>query len=341
MNAKRLLIVSTLFVLLVAACAAQARSRQEVPVTVVAERQAAQVVATVQAAQPTAAAYPTAEPPGVGGGGEAGYPLAAVTASPAPTGSGPGDASQLSFAPVGSRMVIKDAEMELLVRDADVALDQVTRMAGDLGGYIISSQTWYVDNFKYATLRLGVPSAEFEHALNILRALALQVVRENATGQDVSAEYTDLQSRLTNLEATAARVREFLADAKTVEESLGINAQLSQLEEQIETIKGQMRFYEGRASFSTLTVSLTPQYPTPTPTLTPTPTSTPTATPTSTPTPAWNPGSTFDEASTVLVDVTQSIVDVLIWLGVVAGPFVLIAGVVFGVARRLFRKRIS
>jgi uncharacterized protein YneF (UPF0154 family) len=32
---------------------------------------------------------------------------------------------------------------------------------------------------------------------------------------------------------------------------------------------------------------------------------------------------------------------VLIWLGVVAGPLVLIAGVVFGVARRLFRKRIS
>jgi hypothetical protein len=332
MNAKRIIIASALFALLLTACRAQAR---EVPATVVVRQ-----TQMVQAAA-TAAAQPTAAPPGMGSG-EAGYPSPSPAATAAASDrNGPGGVSPLSFAPVGSRMVIKDAEMELLVRDTDVALDQVTRMAGDLGGYILSSQTWYENDFKYATLRLGVPSAEFERALNILRTLALQVVRENASGQDVSAEYTDLQSRLTNLEATAARVREFLADAKTVEESLRINAQLSQLEEQIETIIGQMRFYEGRAAFSTLTVSLTPQYPTPTPTLTPTPTSTPTPTPTLTPTPAWNPGSTFHEASGLLVDVTQSIADVLIWLGVVAGPFILIVGVVFGVARRLFRKRIS
>src|SRR3990172_5309040 len=106
----------------------------------------------------------------------------------------------------------------------------------------------------YATLPLGIPSSQFEKALIFLRSLALQVTRETATGQDVSAEYTDLQSRLTNLEATAARVRDFLKDAKTIEDSLRISQQLSELESQIEQIKGQMSFYEGRAAFSTVTV---------------------------------------------------------------------------------------
>jgi hypothetical protein len=211
-------------------------------------------------------------------------------------------------------MVIKDAEMELLVDDTDLAILQVTQMAADYDGYIISSQTWYDYGFKYASLRLGIPSVHFEKALNRLRGLGLQILRENASGQDVSAEYVDLQSRLTNLEATAARVREFLADAKTVGESLRISGQLAELEAQIEQVKGQMRYYEGRAAVSTVTVYLTPEFPTPTPTFTPTPTSTPT------PTPGWNAGETFDDASGVLVDMSHSTADVVIWLAVVGGP---------------------
>jgi hypothetical protein len=265
---------------------------------------------------------------------------APATAAPIADSNAPGD-PQLSFAPVGSGLVIKDAELELLVSNTDRAMNQVTQMTGDSGGYIISSQTWYVDGFKFASLKLGIPSANFEQSLTYLRGLAVQILRENATGQDVSAEYTDLQSQLVNLEATAARVREFLADAKTVEESLRINGQLSELEVQIETIKGQMRFYEGRAAYSTVTVFLTPQYPTPTPSLTPTPTQTPTNTPTSTPTAtptSWSPGTTFDEASGVLVSMTQTTVDALIWVAVVGGPIILIFGLILGGARFAKRK---
>src|SRR5574341_1812786 len=249
--------------------------------------------------------------------------------------SAPGGASQLAYAPAGSRLVIKDATLELLVGDTDVALARVTQFTADVGGYIISSQTWYTSGFKFAELRLGIPSAEFERALNQLRGLAIQVVSENASGQDVSAEYVDLQSRLTNLEATAARVREFLQDAKTVEESLRISQQLAELEAQIEQVKGQMRFYEGRSAFSTVTVRITPQYPTPTPTLTPTPTQTPTPTPTFTPTPAWNPGSTFGQASGVLIDMTQFTVDAAIWIAVVGGPFILLGGIAIVILRRM------
>ena len=253
--------------------------------------------------------------------------LPAVTAAPQPTaapGSAPGDASQLAYAPSASRqMVIKNAEMELLVGDTDAALAQVTQLAADNGGYVLNSQTWYKGNDKYASVRLAVPSAQFENAMNYLRRLGLQVLRETASGQDVSAEYVDLQSRLANLEATAARVREFLAQAKTVEESLRVNQQLSELEAQIEQVKGQMKYYEGRAAFSTIDIALTPQRATP-----------PAATPA-----AWNPGATFTEASDVLVSVTRTTVDLLIWLVVVLGPIVLALGLILAGARWALRKR--
>ena len=325
MNTQRLFAISSLCALLWAACSAP-RQQVQSPVTVMVKETQLQTVVETQVVEESAFAV-------------------AATAAPQPTQAPVNDsnvgggASPLSFAPAGSRLVIKNAEMELLVGDADSAISRVTQMAGDYGGYIISSQTWYVDGFKYASLQLGLPSAEFERALNYLRTLALQVIRENATGQDVSAEYTDLQSRLTNLEATAARVREFLADAKTVEESLRINGQLSELEVQIEQIKGQMRFYEGRAAFSTVTVFITPQYPTPTPSLTPTLTQTPTPTPTLTPTPGWNPGQTFNRASGVLVNAGQTTADALIWFFVVGGPPIAIGLVFLGAIRWMRRKR--
>ncbi len=280
--------------------------------------------------------YPTFAQPQSGVAPEAG-PAIAATAEPGTGKGGAGGGGLPANVPPSTRMVIKDADLDLLVQDVDLAISKVTQLAADRGGYLISSQIGYADEIKMATLRFAVPSASFEATLNNLRALAFKVVRETASGQDVSAEYVDLQTRLANLEATAARVREFLADAKTVEESLRVNQQLSELEGQIAQIKGQMQFYEGRAAFSTITVALRPELPTPTPTSTPTPTQTPTPTPTVTPTPGWNPGDTANQATGVLVNLTRGVTDVLIWVGIVGGPFILLGLMGWGIGRRVRR----
>lgn len=271
------------------------------------------------AAAATATAGPAAVPVDatVVGTGLPGYPAV------------PGSPAQLAYAPSGSGMVVKNAEMDLLVADTDRAIDQITQMVSAEGGYLISSQTTQTNGYTYATLKLGIPSDHFEEAISHVRGLALQVTREDATGQDVSAAYVDLQSRLTNLEATSARVRDFLKDAKTTEDSLRINQQLSDLEAQMEQVKGQMNYYEGRSAYSTLTLNLTPLHPTPTPTLTPTPT----------PAVQWNPGKTFDQASGTLISSGQTVIDGLIWLVVGVGPYLLLLLLVFLLLRRLARPR--
>ncbi len=70
-------------------------------------------------------------------------------------------------------MIIKNAELDLLVANTDTALDGVTAIAADYGGYIVSTHTWFEDEFKYATIRLGVPVEEFENILRRLRGLAV------------------------------------------------------------------------------------------------------------------------------------------------------------------------
>jgi hypothetical protein len=215
------------------------------------------------------------------------------------------------------RMIIKNAEINLLVKNSEAALDGVTQLVSDVRGYIASSQTWYEEhggvNYKYATLTIGIPADQFETSLRRLRNLAIRVLNETASGQDVTDQYVDLQSQLTNLEATRDRIKSFLDQAKTVDEALKINEQLSEIEGQIEEIKGRMNYLKDRSAFSTITVYITPDLPPATPTPSPTPR------PTATPIP-WKPGETAKESWDTLTVAYHGIIDFLIWFGIVLVP---------------------
>jgi uncharacterized protein DUF4349 len=215
--------------------------------------------------------------------------------------------------------IIKNAALKLLVADTDVAVDGVTQIAGDVRGYIISSRVWSNDYFgtaySYATITMGVPVDQFEQVLRRLRGLAVKVLDEQASGEDVTDQFVDLQSRLTNLEATRDRVRGFLDQAQNVDEALKINQQLSQIESEIEQVKGEMNYIQNRSAFSTITVTIEPELPdivlTPTPTATPVPLQ---------PLAPWDPARTASRASTALASTYRVIADVLIWLFVVILP---------------------
>jgi len=235
-----------------------------------------------------------------------------------------------------NRMIVKNADIRLMVEDTDVAIDRSMQIVGDAGGYIISSRVWYQDYYgnslKYASVTIGVPVDEFETVLRRLRGLAVQVVDETASGDDVTEQYVDLQSQLVNLEATRARIQEFLKDTKSIDEALRVNQELANIEAQIEQIKGRMNYLTDRSAFSTVTINLEPEFPI----LTPTPTSTPR--PTSTPVP-WKPADTFKEASGTVTVVYQGIANFLIWLFVVILPIILPpALILWGMWKLLNRK---
>lgn len=157
-----------------------------------------------------------------------------------------------------------------------------------------------------------MPVDQFEPALVRLRGIAKQVLDETESGEDVTAEYVDLQSQLVNLQATRDRIRSFLDKATTVDEILKVNDQLSQVEQQIETIQGRQKYLADRSAFSTLTITITPDIPA----VTPMPTSTPTVAP------AWDPGKTFIEAGTTLGSAYKVLIDAAIWVLVVFVPIV-------------------
>jgi len=226
-----------------------------------------------------------------------------------------------------NRMIVKNADIRLLVEDTNTAIDRTTQIVGDAGGYIVSSRVWYQDyaqyQLKFASVTLGVPVDEFEKVLSRLRGIALEVRDETASGDDVTDQYVDLQSQLTNLEATRERVASFLADAKTVDEALRINQELANLEAQIEQIKGRMNYLNDRSAFSTVTINLEPELPE----LDPAPKSQ-----------GWNPGAVFEDAVKVLTSAYQGIAEFGIWLGVVILPILLPPALILWALWKLFTR---
>ena len=222
-----------------------------------------------------------------------------------------------------NHLIIKNAEMDLLVEDTETAIDRVDQIVSDLDGYIISSRIWFQDwgqtAYKYSAITIGVPVGNFESALRRLRGVALKVIDENASGEDVTDEYVDLQSQVNNLEATRDRIRGFLDQAETVQEALQVNEELSQIEAEIAEIQGRINYLEDRAAYSTISISIEPELPElpPTPTKTPYPSLTPV--PTRTPEP-WIPSDTINSASRSLKSIYRVLAEAAIWIVVVIVP---------------------
>jgi len=231
-----------------------------------------------------------------------------------------GDASEFPQSQQSDRLIIKNGEISLLVEEVDTALDLTTQVATDNGGYVISNQAYSDDGYDYATITIAVRSDNFETALRRLRSISIEVMNESSTGEDVTAEYTDLESRLDNLEATRDRIRTFLDEAENVNEALAVNEELAQIEEEIEIVQGRINYLRGRATFSTITVNLEEQI---------------LATPTPTPTPEgpWSLAPIVDEAVETQVTLGRGLAEAATWSILVCGPYVVIVGLILGAGR--------
>jgi hypothetical protein len=178
----------------------------------------------------------------------------------------PGPAGQV--VPEARRLVIRNANLTIVVDDPAQAMTTISRMAEEMEGFVVSSNLYKRSNesgreFPEANINVRVPAERLNEAMDLIKALVrdplVDVRAENVSGQDVTKEYTDLQSRLTNLEETEKQLREILGSATRTEDVLAVHYQLTQIREQIEVIKGQIKYYEESAALSSIAVTIQAQ----------------------------------------------------------------------------------
>ena len=195
---------------------------------------------------------------GVGGSTEN---LAAPPAAEGEDVSGQPDAgssSQVSGASL-ERKITRTASMTLRVEDVGHAFQEVTRVADGAGGFVGSSSFSNQDDEQVASVTIRVPATRYQEVLASLRGLATKVESEESQATDVTEEYTDLGSRLRNLQATEAQYLGFLERAKDMSEVLQVQDRLNTVRAEIEQVQGRINLLDSVSDMSTITVHLRPE----------------------------------------------------------------------------------
>ena len=143
--------------------------------------------------------------------------------------------------------VIRTAQVAVEVKNGsfDGTLDKLFTISTGLGGYISgTSAVADTGSLRTGTITFQVPTDKFNDAISQVRALGT-VQNLVIGGQDVSAQYVDLQARLKNEEAQRDAMLALLGQAKTVAEIIAVQTQL-----------GQITYFDHATSYSTISVSV-------------------------------------------------------------------------------------
>ena len=137
--------------------------------------------------------------------------------------------------------------MQLVVTDIAASLDQISNLAKRFEGWVVSSDRSLIHR---GAIAIRVPSDQLDDVILLLRGMAEEVESEISTSEDVTDEYVDIQSRLTNQQATESALLRLLDRAETVEEALNVQRELSKVQQEIERMEGRIKFLEETSAFS-------------------------------------------------------------------------------------------
>jgi DNA repair exonuclease SbcCD ATPase subunit len=104
-------------------------------------------------------------------------------------------------------------------------------------------------------LVLRIPSKNLRKVMAELGEYG-NVEHRTLRAMDVTAEFTDIESRIKALEETQKQLLELLSKSRNVQEALQVRQALDNITTQLEVLKGRMRQLSNQISFSTLTVNL-------------------------------------------------------------------------------------
>ena len=151
------------------------------------------------------------------------------------------------------RIIVRTVNMVIVVEEIQDAIDDISRMADILGGWVVSTDR---REKRSGVISLRVLAANLDSAIETLHEMAEDVESEVTTSQDVTDEYFDLQSRLRNQQATEGALIRLLDRAESVEHALAVQRELSSVQENVERLLGRIELLEETAAYSLITVNL-------------------------------------------------------------------------------------
>jgi hypothetical protein len=160
------------------------------------------------------------------------------------------------------RKIIRNAELNLQTPDPAAGQQRIESIAESLGGFLVDTDVKHSSAPSQSTpdtiitVTLRVPSIRFAPALEAIRGVGNRVIDEKESGQDVTEEYIDLESRIRTEKALEDQFLQIMKQARSVSEALEVQKEISVVRGEIEKLEGRRRYLENKSALSTIKVVL-------------------------------------------------------------------------------------
>lgn len=163
---------------------------------------------------------------------------------------------QVSPADVAN-MVIRTATVSIEVDSLNQAVAQVRQLAGQVGGYVASTNiTTGKNQLRNAQLEVKVPADRFDESLSGLAPIG-KVESVSVEAEDVGEQFVDVTARMENARRLERRLIDLLA-ARTgkLKDVLDVEQALARVREEIERHEGRIRYLRAHTAMSTLSIDV-------------------------------------------------------------------------------------
>jgi hypothetical protein len=156
------------------------------------------------------------------------------------------------------RKLIYNANVVLQVESYGDAQTQLFNMVTLAGGYMLNFSDTKSDYESGGIFVIKVPSKGFHSFVSKLEELKKKdsKAERSIQGKDVTEEYVDIESRLKAKQVVEGRLLSFMEKATDTKNLLQFSNELARVQEEIEAIKGRMRYIDQNVAFSTVEIRM-------------------------------------------------------------------------------------
>lgn len=161
-------------------------------------------------------------------------------------------------AEIVGRKLIRTINIEAETKDLDALLTDLDAQLAALGGYVQNKQvrgSATSTGSRYASLTLRIPAEKLDQFVNHVTG-ATNILSSGETTEDVTLKFIATESRIAALEAEEARVMELIAKAENLNELLTLESKLSNIRQELEEVKSQLKLYENLIDYGTVYLSI-------------------------------------------------------------------------------------
>lgn len=157
---------------------------------------------------------------------------------------------------INKKKIIKDGTLSIKASDIVSSKKFIDKTIKSLNCYYEIEELENSDRATSYTLKIRIPAENFEKLVASFENGRDEITNKRINARDVTEEYMDIETRLTNKKEYLKRYKELLPKASTIEGILSIEENIRVLQEEIESREGRLKYLNDQIAYSTLDINL-------------------------------------------------------------------------------------